>query len=94
MHINFFAGVHPIEFIRDPITGRAEARSPGGSLLLQDPLDPGTHFSLALTREWRFSIEGVEIRVQKRRPILLAGLRPSRYRVFVNDKLVTEQIGV
>lgn len=91
MLLSFLVGETPVEFFRDPMTGRAEARTPGGTLLLQDPLNPGTHFSLSLIKNWSFKIADTEIVIEKKRKLLLAGLRPSRYRVFVGGEMVLEQ---
>jgi hypothetical protein len=93
MLINFSVGAIPIEFLRDSVTGRAEVKMPNGTIILQDPHDLGTHFSLTLTKEWRFAVAGANILIEKKRPLLLAGLRPSRYRVFVEDKLIIEKLG-
>lgn len=94
MQINFSVGDVVVGFTRDPITGRAEAKTPNGSVILQDPRDLGTHFSLALKKEWRFSLNGADIVIEKKRPLLLAGFRAGRYRVFVNGQILTEQTGI
>jgi len=94
MKINFSVADTDVEFIRDAMTGRAEVRTQSGTLLLQDPFNPTTHFSLSLIKEWRAEINGANILIQKKRPLFLAGLRPSRYRVFIDGALVTEQTGI
>jgi hypothetical protein len=93
MKINFSVGGSSIQFTRDPVSGRAEAKTPNGTILLQNPLDLGTHVSLALTKEWRFAISGKNVLIEKKRPLLLAAFRPSGYRVFVDDKLIIQRSG-
>lgn len=49
-----------------------------------------------LTRSWDFEVGTVEkhkIHIDKVRPKLLASLRPSLFRVFVDDQLVEERFG-
>lgn len=94
MQIDFEVDGIPAQFFRDSFTGRAEVRTGGGILTLDDPFDPATHFSLGLTKQWKFSIGNVNVLVEKKRPLLLAGFRPSLYRVYVRDVLVAEQTGL
>ena len=93
MLINFVVGDIPVEFFREQMTGRAEVKTQGGMLVLDNPLNPVTHVSLSLTKEWRFNLGGTNVLIEKKRPLLLAGFRPSRYRVFVEGTLVAEQTG-
>ena len=93
MLINFLVGDIPVEFSRDQMTGRAEVKTQGGTLVLDNPLNPATHVSLSLTKEWRFNIGGTNVLIEKKRPLLLAGFRPSRYRVIVEGTVVAEQTG-
>ena len=47
-------------------------------------------------RSWDFEVGQAErhyIRIQKKRPMLLAGFRPSTYRVYVDGDLIAERHG-
>ncbi len=49
-----------------------------------------------LVRSWELDVGSTEkhrVRIEKIRPKLLAGLRPSLFKVFVDGKLVDEQSG-
>ena len=63
-------------------------------VVLQSSLNPFTHYSMKLKRQWHFSVEDHAVIIEKERPLLLAGLRPQTYRVFVDGKLVLERSGV
>ena len=94
MQIAFSLNGVQVEFYRDQLTGRAELRMPNEVVSLQSPLNPATHFTLKLTKTWRQSIAGSEVVIEKVRPLLLAGLRPSKYRIFVDGQLAAEDEGV
>ena len=93
MLINFIVGGVPVEFFRDSMTGRAEARTATGTILLDDPFSLGTHVSFSLRKSWSFHIGGTPVVIEKKRPLLFAGFRPHRYRIFVAGNLVAEQTG-
>jgi hypothetical protein len=49
-----------------------------------------------LTVGWTFEVGQTEqhmVRIEKERPLLLAAVRPHRYRIFVDDELVQECVG-
>ena len=49
-----------------------------------------------LVRSWLLEVGSTEkhrVRIDKIRPQILAGLRPSVFQVFIDDKLVDEQRG-
>jgi len=48
---------------------------------------------MKLKRQWHFSVDGHAVIIEKERPLLLAGLRPQTYRVFVDGKFVLERNG-
>ena len=52
MQIEFTLDDTVAEFRRNWFMGRAELRIDGKVELLQNPLNPGTHFQLSLTRRW------------------------------------------
>lgn len=93
MQIQFAVGGKPVEFRRDQITGRAELVTPDEIVVLQSPFNPLTHFSFRLTQNYAFTLDGHEIVIEKKRPLLFAGFRPCEYRVLVNGALVCERSG-
>jgi hypothetical protein len=93
MRIQFLVDQTPCEFYRDWAFGSAELRFYGGVIKLQSALDPGTHVSLRLLRTWECRLGWRTIRIEKRRPLLFAGFRPSDFRVFVDGYLVAATRG-
>ena len=52
--------------------------------------------SNALLRSWEFDVGSEEkhrVRIDKIRPQILAGVRPSIFQVYIDDKLIDEQRG-
>lgn len=82
-----------IEFARNPFTGQCTLNTDAGEKVLASSLNPFTHFSAKLTRQWQCSINGHQVIVEKERPLLFAGFRPQTYRIFVDGKLVQESTG-
>ena len=53
--------------------------------------------SLSLVKTYEFVVgtgERHTVRIEKRRKLFLAGLRPQQYRVFVDNRLVQEHEGM
>jgi len=82
-----------VEFSRNWLTGRCTLNTGARDEVLQSSLNPFTHYSIELKRQWHYSVEGHAVIIEKERPRLLAGLRPQTYRVFVDDKLLLERHG-
>jgi hypothetical protein len=93
MRIEFSVNGIPVEFHRDSFSGAAELRLPDGIISLESPLRLGTHFSLSLTKEWTADIAGAPVTIEKIRPLLFAGFRPNKYRVFARGELIAEASG-
>jgi hypothetical protein len=93
MYIDFFVDGKPVQFRRDSFAGKAVVESNEGIIVLQNPLNPFTHFSLKQVRTWHCTVSGDEVVIEKTRPLLLAAFRPSKYRILVNRKLVAEKEG-
>ncbi|WP_297832533.1 hypothetical protein [Thermomonas sp.] len=93
MQIHFQANGMPVEFRRDRMTGTAVLVTPSETITLQTAVNPLTHLSIRLTRTWTATIAGTEVRIVKTRPLLLAGLRPHRYEVFVDGNPVATATG-
>jgi len=94
VEIEFTIGDIPAKLLRGSFLGGMELILPGERLWLQHPLHPGTHFSFRLERHWQRIVAGHRVRIEKSRPLLLAGVRPQWYRVFVDDQLVASVRGV
>ena len=93
MQIDFVVKGLPISFHRDSFTGNAELRSVHGTISLQSPLNPLTHISFSLKKAWSVNVEGSNVVIEKVRPLLLAGFRPSKYKIFVNGEVQAEAEG-
>jgi len=82
-----------VEFSRNWFSGHCTLHTGTRDEVLQSSLNPFTHYSMKLKRQWHFSVEGHAVIIEKERPLLLAGLRPQTYRVFVDGKFVLERNG-
>lgn len=54
-------------------------------------------FSLSLVRRYELTVGVAErhsVRIEKHRKLLLAGVRPQKYRVFVDGRLIKEHEGM
>ena len=90
MTIDFEVDGKPVQYFRDAFVGLSELRTPDGPLEIDSPLSLGTHFSFALKKEKTVMLYGHAVTVEKVRPLLFGGLRPSQYRIFVDGQLVAE----
>ncbi len=90
MTIDFEVDGKPVQYFRDPMVGIAELRTPDGPLEIDSPLNLGTHFSFKLKKEKTVMLYGHAVTVEKTRPLLFGGLRPSQYRILVDGQLVAE----
>jgi len=93
MRLAFEIDGHTVEYSRNWVTGRAVLNTGTETMVLQSPTNFTTHFDVTLTKEWQCSVQGHAIRIEKKRPLLLAGIRPQTYRVFVDGELVQERKG-
>jgi hypothetical protein len=80
-------------FSRNWFTGRARLSVDGREVTLQNPWNPGTHYSLTLKRSWTGQVGDRTLLIEKIRPILLSGFRPHMYRVLVDGEVVAERRG-
>jgi hypothetical protein len=93
MQIDFEVDGKPVQYFRDAMVGSAELRTPDGNLEIDSPLSLGTHINLTLKREKTVMLYGHAVTVEKVRPLLFAGFRPSNYRILVDGQIVAEQRG-
>jgi hypothetical protein len=87
---------YTIAYSRNWFSGSEIVAINGVKIKQTSVLDPRTHFSMQLIRRSKLEIgtnEKYEVVIEKQRPILIAGLRPHKYRVYVNDKCVLEKKG-
>lgn len=89
----FVVDGRPVTYRREGLTGETEILTPDGAIMLDSVLNPFTHFSMRLARTNKCRVYDSEVIIEKRRPLLFAAFRPSKYRVFVNGELVTEHVG-
>ena len=94
MEIDFSIGNISAKLVRGWFLGGMKLVTPSESIWLQHPLQPSTHFSFRLKRCWQRSISGHEVRVEKTRPLMAAGVRAQSYRVFVDGELVASDRGL
>ena len=93
MEIEFSIGDVPARLKRGWFLGGMKIVTPSEVIWLQHPAHLGTHFSFRLVQAWERAIGGHSVRVEKIRPLLVAGARPQDFRVFVNGKLVAGASG-
>jgi hypothetical protein len=93
MRIRFEVAETPCEYHRNPFLGGARLRVGPDVVALQSAIDPRTQIGFTLSRAWERSFKGHTIRIEKDRPLVLAGVRPQRYRVFVDGQLVADESG-
>ena len=82
-----------VEFSRNWFSGHCTLHTGTRDEVLQSSLNPFTHYSMKLKRQWHFAVDGHAVIIEKERPLLLAGLRPQTYRVFLDGKFVLERSG-
>ena len=93
MRIAFDVGDAKAVFTRNWFTGHTRLHLDGLALTVEDPADVGTHFTFALTRAWRWKIQGRQVVVEKSRPRWMAGFRPQTYRIAIDGQQIVEKTG-
>lgn len=89
MQFSFNVGVnekHRVDFSFDQFMGNLAILVDG-----QSAVEDFRIFSVSLTKRYEFTV-GVQeqhaIVIEKKRKLLLAGLRPQQYRIFIDGQLV------
>ena len=85
-----------IEFSRNWFTGAMQILVDGEQVAQQSWLAPFTHFGFTRKRRQQFVVgkdEKHQVVIEKERPLIIAGVRPQTYRVFVDGQLIHEQSG-
>jgi hypothetical protein len=88
VRIAFVAGQTQCVFTRNHFWGNARLQAGNQSTTLQSLLNPGTYVGVKMLRTWERRVDGHTVRIEKRRPLLFAGLRPHAYVVFVDGAVV------
>ena len=89
MQFSFMVGVsekHRVDFSFDQFIGNLEIRVDG-----QPAVKDFRMLSLSLTKRYELTVgvnEKHHVAIEKRRKLLLAGLRPQQYRIFIDGHLV------
>jgi hypothetical protein len=89
MQISFRVGVHEqhqVDFAFDQFVGNLEIKVDG-----QPAVKDFRMLSLSLTKRYQFIVgiqEQHDVIIEKKRKLFLAGLRPQRYRIFIDGQLV------
>ena len=95
MQFSFIVGTnetHQVDFSFDQMIGNLEIRVDG-----QPALKDFRMFSLSLTKRYELTVgnqERHQIVIEKKRKLFLAGMRPSRYRIFIDGKLANTYEGM
>jgi hypothetical protein len=85
-----------IQFSRNWFTGAMQVLVDGEQVAQRSWLAPSTHFSFTRKRRHQLVVgEDVkhQVVIETERPLLIAGVRPHTYRVFVDGQLIHEQSG-
>jgi len=89
MQFSFIVGVnekHQVDFSFDQLVGNLEIRVDG-----QPVIKDFRMFSLSLTKRYDFTVgvnERHQVAIEKKRKLFLAGLRPMKYRIFIDGQHV------
>jgi hypothetical protein len=89
MQFSFIVGVreqHQVDFSFDQFIGNLEIRVDGHPVVKDFRM-----FSLSLTKRYEFTVGQTEqhhVVIEKRRKLFLAGLRPMKYHILIDGRLV------
>src|ERR1700691_1794382 len=87
---------HWISYSRNWFLGTERLSADGELIANRNVFSLSNYASFPLCRRYEFTVGRAEphkVVFEKQRPLLLAGVRPHIYRVFVDGKLVHEQQG-
>jgi hypothetical protein len=85
-----------VESHRNPWVGTMRIKADGVLVAFVDPTRLSTHLDVKRVKRYTFAVGRVErheITIEHERPILLGGLRPNDYRVFVDGHMAVEHHG-
>ena len=84
----------PAEFRWNNITGMTELVVAEQSTELQSPLNPATHFSMALKRTWQRRVADHDVEIEKVRPLFFGAVRPNVFTVRIDGVVVAQAKGI
>ena len=94
MQFSFMVGVnekHRVDFSFDQFLGHLDILVDG-----QPAVKDFRMFSVSLTKRYEFTVGNEErhnVVIEKQRKLFLAGLRPQKYRIFIDGELVQTHEG-
>jgi len=80
----------PVVFERNPLTGHFTYRVGDRIRVLQHALNPLTHISFRLSRDYTIQVGNSTVQIIRIRPLEFSGFRPHHYKFFVDGDLVRE----
>jgi hypothetical protein len=95
LKFSFEVGVaekHTVDFDYDAWLGNLSIKVDG-----REVTSDRLFISLSLTKTYAFRVGSTEqhtVTIEKKRKLFLAGLRPQRYRVYVDGQLIREYVGI
>ena len=87
---------HRIEYERNWFTGKERLLADGELVASRTILSPSNYVSFPLARRYEFTVGTTKphaVVFEKERPLLIAGIRPHTYRVFVDGQLIFQRRG-
>jgi hypothetical protein len=85
-----------VEYYRNWFTGSMQILVDGHRVAHDSPLSASTHMNYTLKSIYEIQMSKPEqhkVTIERVRPLLFGGVRPNRYRVFVDGQLALEQKG-
>ena len=82
-----------VEITRNWFTGSFKFIANGETYEIKSALSLGTHFSVSPIHDYTVELGGHLIEIEHSRPRFFGGLRPQRYVVKVDGKVVADETG-
>src|SRR5947208_15007555 len=79
-----------VDFYRNPWVGTMRITADGQQVAFVDPTRLSTHFNFKWVKRYTFvdgQGERPEVTIEHERPVWLGGLKPNKYRVFVDGEI-------
>jgi hypothetical protein len=85
-----------VGFYRNPWIGTLRITADGQQVGFVNPTRLSTHFDFKWVKRYTFvvgQVERHEVTIEHERPVLVGGLWPNEYRVFVDGRMTEERHG-
>ena len=82
-----------VEVTRDWFTGSFKCTANGRTYQIKSPLSLGTHFAISTKHDYTVEVGEHLVEIEHSRPRFLGGVRPQRYVVKVDGKVVADETG-